>query len=142
MLTFFPEIALHITRGVRWDSDHVVLLEDELKEIAKEIVRNDATEKVIIGLDYFDASINRIGAWVTGVRAMQKALLYALLLPNAELKSLQDEANFGKLMYLNEEFKTLPLGDIWNEYLARQGMNNDWYAEVEKYERDVLIKRA
>lgn len=120
----------------------MVLLEDELKEIAKEIVRNDATEKVIIGLDYFDASINRIGAWVTGVRAMQKALLYALLLPNAELKSLQDEANFGKLMYLNEEFKTLPLGDIWNEYLARQGMNNDWYAEVEKYERDVLIKRA
>ena len=142
LLAFYDKVALHVSRPVRWDSDHVVLLEDELKEIAKEIVRNDATEKVIIGLDYFDASINRIGAWVTGVRAMQKALLYALLLPNAELKSLQDEANFGKLMYLNEEFKTLPLGDIWNEYLARQGMNNDWYAEVEKYERDVLIKRA
>ena len=142
LLAFYDKVALHVSRPVRWDSDHVVLLEDELKEIAKEIVRNDATEKVIIGLDYFDASINRIGAWVTGVRAMRKALLYALLLPNAELKSLQDEANFGKLMYLNEEFKTLPLGDIWNEYLARQGMNNDWYAEVEKYERDVLIKRA
>ena len=142
LLAFYDKVALHVSRPVRWDSDHVVRLEDELKEIAKEIVRNDATEKVIIGLDYFDASINRIGAWVTGVRAMQKALLYALLLPNAELKSLQDEANFGKLMYLNEEFKTLPLGDIWNEYLARQGMNNDWYAEVEKYERDVLIKRA
>lgn len=142
LLAFYDKVALHVSRPVRWDSDHVVLFEDELKEIAKEIVRNDATEKVIIGLDYFDASINRIGAWVTGVRAMQKALLYALLLPNAELKSLQDEANFGKLMYLNEEFKTLPFGDIWNEYLARQGMNNDWYAEVEKYERDVLIKRA
>ena len=141
LLAFYDKVALHVTRPVRWDSDHVVLFEDELKEIAKEIIRNGAEQKVLIGLDYFDASINRIGAWVTGERSMQKALLFALLLPNETLKELQDKANFGKLMYLNEELKLLPLGDIWNEYLARQGMNNEWYAEVEKYEKEVLSLR-
>ncbi len=141
LLAFYDKVALHVTRPVRWDSDHVVLFEDELKEIAKEIIRNGAEQKVLIGLDYFDASINRIGAWVTGERSMQKALLFALLLPNETLKELQDTANFGKLMYLNEELKLLPLGDIWNEYLARQGMNNEWYAEVEKYEKEVLSLR-
>ena len=141
LLTFYDKVALHVTRPVRWDSDHVVLFEDELKEIAKEIIRNGAEQKVLIGLDYFDASINRIGAWVTGERSMQKALLFALLLPNEALKELQDKANYGKLMYLNEELKLLPLGDIWNEYLARQGMNNEWYAEVEKYEKEVLSLR-
>ena len=141
LLAFYDKVALHVTRPVRWDSDHVVLFEDELKEIAKEIIRNGAEQKVLIGLDYFDASINRIGAWVTGERSMQKALLFALLLPNETLKGLQDTANFGKLMYLNEELKLLPLGDIWNEYLARQGMNNEWSAEVEKYEKEVLSLR-
>ena len=141
LLAFYDKVALHGTRPVRWDSDHVVLFEDELKEIAKEIIRNGAEQKVLIGLDYFDASINRIGAWVTGERSMQKALLFALLLPNEALKELQDKANYGKLMYLNEELKLLPLGDIWNEYLARQGMNNEWYAEVEKYEKEVLSLR-
>ena len=142
LLAFYDKVALHVSRPVRWDSDHVVILDDELKEIAKEIVRNDATDKVIIGLDYFDASINRIGAWVTGVRSMQKALLYALLLTNAEMKSLQDKANFGKLMYLNELFKTMPLGDVWNEYLAKQGLSDEWYGEAERYEREVLSGRA
>ena len=142
LLAFYDKVALHVSRPVRWDSDHVVILDDELKEIAKEIVRNDATDKVIIGLDYFDASINRIGAWVTGVRSMQKALLYALLLPNAEMKALQDKANFGKLMYLNELFKTMPLGDVWNEYLAKQGLSDEWYGEAERYEREVLSGRA
>lgn len=141
LLAFYDKVALHVTRPVRWDSDHVVLFEDELNEIAKEIIRNGAEQKVLIGLDYFDASINRIGAWVTGERSMQKALLFALLLPNEALKELQDKANYGKLMYLNEELKLLPLGDIWNEYLARQGMNNEWYAEVEKYEKEVLSLR-
>ena len=142
LLAFYDKVALHVSRPVRWDSDHVVILDDELKEIAKEIVRNDATDKVIIGLDYFDASINRIGAWVTGVRSMQKALLYALLLPDAEMKALQDKANFGKLMYLNELFKTMPLGDVWNEYLAKQGLSDEWYGEAERYEREVLSGRA
>lgn len=141
LLAFYDKVALHVSRPVRWDSDHVVILDDELKEIAKEIVRNDATEKVIIGLDYFDASINRIGAWVTGERSMQKALLYALLLPNAQLKALQDEADFGKLMYMNELFKTMPMGDVWNEYLAKQGLSDEWYGEVEKYEKEVLSAR-
>ena len=142
LLAFYDKVALHVTRGVRWDSDHVVLLEDELKEIAKEIVRNDATEKVLIGLDYFDASINRIAAWVTGARNMQKALLYALLLPNARMKELQDNADFTALMNLGEEVKTLPLGGVWDEYLARtHTAGSDWYNEVRKYEENVLSKR-
>ena len=141
LLAFYDKVALHVSRPVRWDSDHVVIFEDELKEIAKEIVRNDAIDNVIIGMDYFDASINRIGAWVTGVRAMQKALLYALLLPNKMLKELQDESNFGKLMYYNEYFKTMPFGDVWREYLSKQGLSDEWYGEVEKYEAETLSKR-
>lgn len=108
LLAFYDKVALHVTRGVRWDSDHVVLFEDELKEIAKEIVRNDALDKVLIGLDYFDASINRISAWVTGERNMQKALLYALLTPNDTLKKLQDNGEFTELMYRQEQLKTYP----------------------------------
>ena len=105
LLTFYDHVALHVSRPVRWDSDHVVILDDELKEIAKEIVRGGKEDKVLIGLDYFDASINRLCAWVTGVRSMQKALLTALLLPNEELKALQDSANFTKIMYLNEKIQ-------------------------------------
>jgi L-rhamnose isomerase len=128
---------------VRWDSDHVVLLEDELKEIAKEIVRNDATDRVLIGLDYFDASINRIAAWVVGARNMQKALLYALLQPNHALKALQEDAKFTELMALSEELKTLPFGEVWEEYLRQQGTAGaDWYDAVQKYEDTVLSKRG
>jgi L-rhamnose isomerase len=141
LLAFYDQIALHVTRGVRWDSDHVVLFEDELKEIAKEIVRNGATEKVKIGLDYFDASINRLSAWVTGQRAMQKALLYALLLPNDQLKKLQDSGNFTKLMVMQERVKMLPMSEVWKEYLQREGQNEDYLEEIEKYENEVLSKR-
>lgn len=141
MLAFHDKIALHITRGVRWDSDHVVLFEDELKEIAKEIVRNDAIGKVLIGLDYFDASINRIGAWVMGQHSVQKALLYALLCPHDEMRSLQDNASFGKLMFMQEKVKTLPLGAVWEEYLERQGLSDNWYDEIESYESNVLRYR-
>ena len=143
LLAFYDKVALHVTRGVRWDSDHVVLFEDELKEIAKEIVRNDATKKVLIGLDYFDASINRIAAWVTGARNMQKALLYALLQPNDTLKILQDNGHFTDLMFLHEELKTLPFDAVWNEYLDRTGtVGAEWYAKVREYETDVLSKRS
>jgi L-rhamnose isomerase len=143
MLTFYEKIALHVTRGVRWDSDHVVLLEDELKEIAKEIVRNDATDRVLIGLDYFDASINRIAAWVVGARNMRKALLYALLQPNDKLKALQDEAKFTELMATNEELKTLPFGEVWEEYLRQQNVAGvDWFDTVQSYEDAVLSKRG
>lgn len=141
LLAFYDKVALHVSRPVRWDSDHVVILDDELKEIAKEIVRSNADDKVIIGLDYFDASINRLCAWVTGVRSMQKALLYALLLPNEELKRLQNENDFTKIMYLNEKFKLMPVGDVWEEYLSRQGLSDDWYEDIEKFEREVIVKR-
>ena len=112
LLIFNEKIALHVTRAVRWDSDHVVIFDDETKEIAKEIVRNDALDRVFIATDYFDASINRISAWVTGVRNVQKSLLFALLQPEAELKKLQDENNFTEVMYLQEEMKMMPMGDV------------------------------
>ncbi len=138
LLAFYDTIQLHVTRGVRWDSDHVVLLEDELKEIAKEIVRNDAIDKVKIGLDYFDASINRISAWVTGQRATAQALLNALLLPNDELRSLQDEGKFTELMAKQEECKLLPLGAVWKAYLEGEGMSVNYYNKVVEYENEIL----
>ena len=141
LLAFYDKVALHVTRGVRWDSDHVVLFEDELKEIAKEIVRNDAINKVIIGLDYFDASINRLSAWVTGQRSMQKALLFALLINNKELKELQDKADFTSLMVEQEKYKTLPFGAIWEEYLERENLKDDYLSDIKKYEKEVLANR-
>ncbi len=142
LLCFFPEIALHITRGVRWDSDHVLTFDDETKEIAKEIVRNGAIGRVYMALDYFDASINRIAAWTVGFRSWQKALLNALLLPNEKLKQLQDESRFTELLVMQEEVKTLPFGDVWDEYCTRCGVSsNDWFKEVKEYEKEVLSKR-
>ncbi|MCI8343818.1 MAG: L-rhamnose isomerase [Clostridia bacterium] len=141
LLAFYNKIALHVTRGVRWDSDHVVLLEDEIKEIAKEIVRNNATDKVLIGLDYFDASINRLSAWVTGQRAMQRALLYALLLPNDRLRALQESGRLTELMVLQEAVKDLPFGGVWKEYLRREAVQEDYFSEIEQYEKEVLGKR-
>ncbi len=142
LLCYFDEIALHVTRGIRWDSDHVVAFDDETKEIAKEIVRNNALDRVYIALDYFDASINRVAAWAIGLRNMQKALLNALLLPNATLKALQDEGNFTELFVMQEELKTLPLGDVWEEYLRRENVAGDnWFETVKQYEKDVLSKR-
>ncbi|WP_026665275.1 L-rhamnose isomerase [Butyrivibrio sp. FC2001] len=145
LLSFFPNIALHITRPVRWDSDHVVLFDDETKEIAKEIVRCGGLHgSVFMALDYFDASINRIGAWVTGFRNTEKALLNALLTPHDELRDLQDKSNFTRLMIQQEELKTMPFGDVWNEYCRRCGapVDGEWYGEIERYENEVLAKRA
>ena len=141
LLLFNEKIALHITRSVRWDSDHVVIFDDETKEIAKEIVRNDALERVFIATDYFDASINRISAWVTGVRNVQKSLLFALLQPEAELKALQNLNNFTEIMYVQEEMKMMPIGDVWEEFLAREGVVTNYLDEVKKYENEVLSKR-
>lgn len=142
MLAFHDKVALHVSRPVRWDSDHVVVLDDELKEIAKEIIRNNADEKVLIGLDYFDASINRLCAWVTGVRSMQKALLCALLQPYEEMKRLQEKNDFTKIIFLHEKAKVMPIGDVWNEYLRRQGLSEDWFGEVEKFEKETIAKRV
>ena len=143
LLLFNEKIALHVTRCVRWDSDHVVILDDETKEIAKEIVRNDALDRVFIALDYFDASINRVAAWTVGMRNMQKALLNALLLPNEELAGYESSANFTRMLAISEEAKTLPFGEIWDEYCRRAGVpvGKAWLDEVEKYEAEVLSKR-
>ena len=145
LLAFFPEIALHVTRPVRWDSDHVVLLDDETKEICKEIVRCGGLEgSVNIALDYFDASINRIAAWTVGVRNVQKALLMALVTPHEYLKELQDTGDFTALLVAQEEIKTLPFGEIWAEYCRACGVPEDgaWLGRVRQYEQDVLLKRA
>ena len=142
LLSIFDKVALHVTRPVHWDSDHVVLFEDEIKEVAKEIIRSKAEDKVLIGLDYFDASINRIAAWALGARNFQKALLWALLMPHKDLKELQDAGNFSRLLVMQEEFKTLPFGAVWDEYLAQQKIpGSDWYVLVEKYEKEELSKR-
>ena len=141
LLLFNEKIALHITRAVRWDSDHVVIFDDETKEIAKEIIRNDALDRVFIATDYFDASINRISAWVTGVRNVQKALLFALLQPEKQLKKLQDENNFTEILYLQEEMKMMPMGEVWEEFLTREGVVTNYFKEVQKYESEVLSKR-
>jgi L-rhamnose isomerase len=143
MLLFSKRMALHVTRSVRWDSDHVVTFNDELKEIAKEIVLNDALDRVLIGLDFFDASINRIAAWVIGTRNMQKALLYALLLPHEKLTKLQNEANFTALLALQEEYKFYPFADVWDYFCESNQVpvREKWLDEVNQYEKDVLSKR-
>ena len=141
MLLFNEKIALHITRGVRWDSDHVVLFDDETREMAQEIVRNDALDRVFIATDYFDASINRISAWVTGMRNVQKALLFALLQPNDTMKAMQDSNNMTELMVLKEEMKTMPFGDVWEEFLRQDGVNSDYITPIKEYEEKVLVNR-
>lgn len=144
MLLFNDQLALHVSRPVRWDSDHVVTLDDELREIALEIVRNDALDRVRIGLDFFDASINRVAAWVIGTRNMLKALLYALLTPNDLLKKYQDEGDFTRRLALMEEFKTYPFGDIWDHYCETMQVpvKESWLDDVLEYEETVLSKRV
>lgn len=143
LLLFNEKIALHVTRSVRWDSDHVVIFDDETKEIAKEIVSNDALDRVFIATDYFDASINRVAAWVIGLRNVQKAMLYAMLTPHKTFKALQDSGNTTKLLALQEEIKLYPFADVWAEYCKRQGVEacESWFDGVEEYEKNVLSKR-
>ena len=143
LLAFFPEIALHITRPVRWDSDHVVRLDDETRELCTQIVRCGGLEgRVHIALDYFDASINRIAAWAAGYRNVQKALLYALLTP--DWTAVQDAGDFTALLVMQEELKTLPLGEVWAEYCRRSGVpqDGDWLPLVREYEKKTLEARA
>lgn len=144
MLLFHDKIALHVTRPVRWDSDHVVLFDDETKEIAKEIARNDALDRVYMGLDFFDASINRIAAWTIGMRNAQKAMLYALLEPTQILKEAQDKGDFTTLLVINEELKTYPFQDIWDYYceMNHVPVRETWYEMVKDYEKNVLVKRG
>lgn len=144
VLLYLDDVLLHVSRGVRWDSDHVIVLSDEIRAIAEEVVRNGFEKRVHIGLDFFDASINRIAAWVIGTRVMIKALLIALLEPADTLKRLEAEGRFGERLALLEELKTLPFGAVWDHYCARQCVpaGGAWMADVLKYEADVLSKRC
>jgi len=143
VLLYLPELALHVSRGVRWDSDHVVTLTDDLQSIAQEIVWGGHLNRVRIGLDYFDASINRVAAWVIGARNMAKALLLALVAPIEKLKALEDEGDYTSRLALMEEAKTLPFGAVWDYYCLRQDapVGDAWLAEIKTYEKRVLSKR-
>ena len=144
LLLLNKKLALHVTRSVRWDSDHVVRYDDETKEIAKEIVASGRMDDIAMALDFFDASINRIAAWVIGIRSFRKALLSAMLTPNATFTELQNKGEMTKLMALQEEIKMLPIGAVWEEFCARNNVPADmaWLDEVEKYEKEVLSKRG
>lgn len=143
MLLFSEKLALHVTRAVRWDSDHVVRLDDETREIAKEIVASGRIKDIFLALDYFDASINRIAAWTAGLRNFRKALLIAMLTPNARFTELQNQGNLTELFVLQEEIKGYPWGAVYDEYCRRQGVpaGEQWYREVENYEKTVLVNR-
>ena len=143
MLLFLPELLLHVSRPVRWDSDHVVIMDDELMAIMHEIVANGFEERVHIGLDYFDASINRIAAWTIGARNARKALLRAYLEPIADLKAYELAGDNTSVLAVNEDLKTLPWGAVWNMLCARDGKptGREWLEDCKRYEADVTIKR-
>ena len=143
VLTYLDRILLHVSRGVRWDSDHVVTLSDELRAIAEEIVRGDYLERVHIGLDFFDASINRVAAWVIGTRCMLKALLIALLEPTGKLRQMELSGDYTSRLAMLEELKTMPFGAVWDYYCTRQDVpaGTDWLKEVRDYEKRVTSLR-
>jgi L-rhamnose isomerase len=143
VLFYLPQIALHVSRGVRWDSDHVVTLTDELESIAQEIIWGGYEERVRIGLDYFDASINRVAAWVIGARNMLKALLLALVAPIDKLKLVENQGDFTSRLALLEEAKSLPFSEVWDYYCQKKNVpvGEAWLTQVKQYEKDVLSKR-
>ncbi len=143
IVDFVPGILLHVSRPVRWDSDHVVILDDELVTLAQEITRHDLFDKICIGLDFFDASINRIAAWTIGTRNTLKAFLYAMLEPTEQMKQFEYEGDYTSRLAMLEELKTMPWADVWNEYCQRQGVpvGYSWLQDVKQYEKDVLLKR-
>ena len=144
MLEFIPELLLHVSRPVRWDSDHVVILDDELKAIAQQLVRGGQLDRVHIGLDFFDASINRVAAWVIGTRNMIKALLMALLEPTDQLVRRSSKGDYTLRLALMEELRTLPYGAVWDYYCTKQDVpvGTAWIDEIKQYEKDVLSARG
>lgn len=142
-LMYVPAVLLHLSRGVRWDSDHVVVLDDPTKAVAEEIIRLGLTDRIRFGLDFFDASINRVAAWIIGTRAAKQALLQALLQPHDELRRLEASRDFTARLALQERVKTLPFGLVWEEFCQRQATlpEDRWLTEVRAYERDVLAAR-
>jgi L-rhamnose isomerase len=144
MLPFLPGLVFHLSRGVRWDSDHVVVLNDDILGVTEEIIRCRALDRTHIALDYFDAGLNRVGAWVAGARAVLKGLLHGLLLPEDKLRAAEKDGNaFDRLAY-REEAKSMPFGAVWNAYCESQGVpaGADWIGEIARYEKDVLHARA
>ena len=144
VLQFIPELLLHVSRPVRWDSDHVVILDDELLAIAQQLVRGGQLDRVHIGLDFFDASINRVAAWIIGTRCMIKALMIALLEPTDELRAVEDKQDYTQRLALLEEQKTMPFGAVWNYYCQKQEVpvGRAWVGEIQQYEKDVLSARG
>lgn len=144
ILTFLDEILLHVSRGIRWDSDHVVTLSDELRALAGELVRGEYLDRVHIGLDFFDASINRVAAWTIGTRNMIKALLLAMLEPTDTLRGYEESGDFTARLALMEELKSMPFGAVWERYCLSKGVpvGTDWLDEIKTYEKDVLAKRT
>ena len=144
ILAFKDALLLHVSRGVRWDSDHVVVLNDEIISLMQEIKRCEAFDRIYLALDFFDASINRITAWVTGARATLKSILYALLEPTFFLIEAEKKGDFGRRLALMEEFKTLPFGAVWNKYCLEQNapIGADWLQKVKTYEEKVLLTRG
>ncbi|MCK5128635.1 MAG: L-rhamnose isomerase [Clostridiales bacterium] len=140
---FIDQLLLHVSRPVRWDSDHVVILSDELREIAHEIIRNNLLERVHIGLDFFDGSINRIAAWTIGTRAMQKALLLSLLEPTEKLKAYELDRNYTRRLALLEEYKSYPFGAVWDYYCEKNSVpvGSDWLDDAMQYEKEILKDR-
>jgi L-rhamnose isomerase len=143
ILPFIKGILLHISRGLRWDSDHVVILNDSIVQIAEEIIRSESPDKIFLGLDYFDASINRIAAWIIGARATLKSMLYALLEPWERLKNYENDGNYFQRLALLDELKTFPFGIVWDYYCYKQNVpvGKDWIKNVEEYEHRILSKR-
>lgn len=144
LLPFVPRLLLHVSRPVRWDSDHVVLFDDETRAILREIARADAWNRVDVAVDFFDASINRISAWVIGLRATLKAALYGLLEPRDRLRHAEDSGRLGDRLALQEEAKTLPFGAVWDHFCEQEGVpvGTAWLKEIERYERETLAKRS
>ncbi|MDO4547949.1 MAG: L-rhamnose isomerase [Clostridia bacterium] len=144
LMLYMPLIHLHVTRGVRWDSDHVVAFTDDLQKIMDEIVFGGFSERVLIGLDYFDASINRVAAWVIGMRNTQKALLRAFVTPRKETVEAEKNGDFTLRLALQEEYKTLPFSCVWDAYCEKQNVpaGDGWIEKLKKYEREVMLKRG
>jgi L-rhamnose isomerase len=144
LLPYLPGLVFHLSRGVRWDSDHVVVLNDEILAVTEEIVRAGALDRIHMALDYFDASINRVGAWVVGARAVQKGLLCGLLQPIDRICAAEAEGRGFERLALREEGRSLPFGAVWDAYCLRQGSpaGPDWIEKVSRYEKDVLSART
>jgi L-rhamnose isomerase len=143
LLLHVPRLLLHVSRGVRWDSDHVVTDTDELRAIGHELASEGARKRIHIGMDYFDASINRVAAWVIGTRSLMRAILAALLEPHNRIESAENEGDYTTRLALQEEAKAMPVGDVWNEFCERKEVprGETWLREVKRYEREVLNQR-